>query len=123
MTDFYADLSQTALDLITEFGRDVQHAPAGTVDIVPGESWRGVQPATPTTIRAAIFDATVADRQTFPDLDFTKTALVAAQGLSPIPAVEDQLIDDRSYRIVRVVETRPGSVALLYTLLLSAKPS
>lgn len=123
MTDFYADLAQTALDLIAEFGREVQHAPKGTADFDVTKPWRGQQPSTPAPITAAIFDATVNDRQSFPDLDFTKRALVAAQGLSPVPVVEDQIIDDITYRIVRVVETKPGPVALVYTLLLSAKKS
>lgn len=123
MTDFYADIAQTALELIDEFGRDVEHAPRGTVDRVAGEPWRGQVPIAPTTITAALFDATASDRQAFPSVDFTKTALIAAKDLATVPAVEDRLIDDLTYRVVRVIETRPGDVPLLYTLLLSATTS
>lgn len=121
MTDFYDELAQDALDLIDEFGRDVQHASNGTEDIVPGKPWRGVQPIAPTTVKAAIFDATSNDRQAFPDVDFTKRGLIAAKGLVNIPAVEDRVIDDITYRIARVVELKPGPTALVYTVLLSAK--
>lgn len=123
MADFYADLAQTGLELVDEFGRDVQHAPNGTTDIVSGQSWRGQQPIAPTTIRAAIFEATSLDRQSFPAIEFSKTAIIAAKDIVNIPEVEDRLIDDLNYRVVRVVETKPGPVALLYTLLLSASPS
>lgn len=123
MTDFYADMAQVAKELLEEFGREVEYAPNGTVSIVADKPWRGVAPIATTTITAAIFDATAADKQLYPDVNFTKTAIVAAKDLGQTPRVEDVIEDDINYRVVSVKELKPGPTSLLYTLLLSAKSS
>ena len=123
MTDFYADLATTARDLIAEFGRDVQYAPNGTVDLFLGESWRGQTPAAAVTVRAAIFDASARDIQTNPNIVFTKVAWVAAGTAGVAPTAQDQIIDDIHYRIMRAFEIKPGPTVLAYRLLLSAAVS
>ncbi len=128
MASIYPELAMVAQDLITQFGRQVSYQRQGTIDRVPGQPWRGQVPVDPIIVTAAVFDATSYDRSASPEIQFTKTALIAARTLAFEPLADDFMIDrerdlDIRYRVVRVNTLRPGTVGLLYTLSLSTAKS
>jgi len=118
----YTELLAAGNILIDEFGRDVTYTPGGSVDRVPGEPWRGKVPSTGVTVKAAIFEASGKDIQTWPQITFTAKALVSPVNITISPSLGDTVTDGGiTYNVAHVVTTAPGDTALLYTLLLTTE--
>lgn len=123
MTDaFYTELAADAEDLITEFGRSISYRPGGTVEISPGEPWRGRQPAPAVTVTGVILDAKQADHNAWPQIEFTKKALISPNEITLTPSKGDKIEDEGViYGVAEILPLKPGNIEVLYTLLISTE--
>lgn len=118
----YEELLAAGNILIDEFGRDVSYQSGSTTYRDENKKWLGKVPVAPVTVKAAIFDASAADRQRWPGITFTKKALISPSDLTITPALDDAITDEGTiYAIAEVMTSGPGGTELLYTLLLTTE--
>lgn len=112
---FYSEMSQTAQEMIAEFGRSVvlrrnnEGVYNPLTDTVTGSN------ATDITISAVFTDFKEKDIDGTLILRGDKQVLFAAVSLVPAPENNDILIDGADeYRIIELMAIQPGDTALIY---------
>lgn len=119
--EVYNNLLSTAGTLIEQFGRDVTFQRVGE-PIDPAKPWLGKGIGDTETIKAAVFESSGKDRVAFPDVTFTRRALIAGDALDSPPTEADQVQDQGiTYGISQIITYAPGTVIVAYALLLTTE--
>lgn len=118
----YSDLAQTAIDLITEFGKPVTLIRQSTDPADPQKPWRANSPAevqTPVNTCIIPIRETGIVPQTTLQREATSVAYVAAQGNGDVRGTHflDESNDVR-WRVLDIETYAPGPTPLLHVLFL-----
>ncbi len=112
---FYANMRNTAGDLITRFGKDVILRVQATT--TPVKDYRPVVTATDYTVQAVAteFNAREINGTTVQSGD--RRYLVAAEGMTATPTPEDRLVDGSAILEIRSVRrVSPAGTQVIYSI-------
>jgi hypothetical protein len=119
----YLELSQTAVDLLSEFGKSVTLVAQSTSAADPQKPWRGNDAAEKETIVFGVIipiKESGVEPQTMLQRDATAVCYVASQGNGEVRGNHflDESLDTR-WRILDIVTYAPGPTPLMHVLFIA----